>query len=85
MPPQEGDTCFRYPHSRPHSTLDHWDQNSTLPGARAADHVHPTNEEFWYIVDGTGHVEHGGTKGSPEFSFPVGPGSLIGHPIGAQP
>ena len=34
LAPQEGDSCYRYPHSRPHSTLDHMDQNSTLPGAR---------------------------------------------------
>lgn len=47
MPPQEGDTCFRYPHDRGHCSLDHWDQNSTLPTWRAADHSHISNEEFW--------------------------------------
>lgn len=80
MPPQEGDSCYRYPHSRPHSTLDHMDQNSTLPGARAADHSHKENEEFWFILEGEGVVEHGGAKGNPATTFPVGPGSLIGHP-----
>lgn len=65
MPPQEGDTCFRYPHDRGHCSLDHWDQNSTLPTWRAADHSHVSNEEFWYIVEGEGHVEHGGKPGVP--------------------
>ena len=65
MPPQEGDTCFRYPHDRGHCSLDHWDQNSTLPTWRAADHSHISNEEFWYIVEGEGHVEHGGAPGVP--------------------
>lgn len=123
MPPQEGDTCFRYPHDRGHCSLDHWDQNSTLPTWRAADHSHISNEEvrpsivwlyrvpligslyrgvcilsvclcplcgvawrgnvqFWYIVEGEGHVEHGGAPGVPGTPFPVGPGSLIGHPVG---
>ena len=50
LPPQEGDSCYRYPHARPHSTLDHWDQNSSEPGARAANHVHDSHEEFWYIT-----------------------------------
>jgi len=54
MPPQLENSCFRYPHSRPHSTLDHMDQNSTLPGARAADHSHAENEEFWLILEGEG-------------------------------
>ena len=40
LPPQEGNTCYRYPHARPDSTLDHWAQNSNDPGTRAADHVH---------------------------------------------
>ena len=40
LPPQEGNTCYRYPHARPHSTFDHWDQNRNEPGTRAADHVH---------------------------------------------
>ena len=31
MPPQDGDSCYRYPHDRPTSMLDHWDQNSTSP------------------------------------------------------
>ena len=54
LPPQEGDSCYRYPHARPHSTLDHWDQNSSEPGARAANHVHDSHEEFWYIHEGSG-------------------------------
>ena len=83
MPPQEGDTCFRYAHDRGHSSLDHWDQNSTLPSWRAADHSHDSNEEFWYIVEGEGHVEHGGAPGVKGEPFPVGPGSLIGHPCAA--
>jgi len=83
MPPQEGDTCFRYAHNRGHSSLDHWDQNSTLPSWRAADHSHDSNEEFWYIVEGEGHVEHGGAPGVKGEPFPVGPGSLIGHPCAA--
>ena len=33
------------------------------PGWRAADHSHVSNEEFWYIVEGEGHVEHGGAPG----------------------
>ena len=82
MPEQAGDTCYRYPHDRGHSSLDHWDQNSTLPTWRAADHAHVSNEEFWYIVEGEGHVEHGGAPGIPGKPFPVGPGSLIGHPVG---
>ena len=40
MPEQAGDTCYRFPHDRGHSSLDHWDQNSTLPTWRAADHSH---------------------------------------------
>jgi mannose-6-phosphate isomerase-like protein (cupin superfamily) len=84
MPPQEGDTCFRYAHDRGHCSLDHWDQNSTLPTWRAADHSHIANEEFWYIVDGVGHVEHGGAPGIKGEPFPVGPGSLIGHPVGVH-
>ena len=35
-----------------------------------------------YIVEGVGHVEHGGGPGVPGKPFPVGPGSLIGHPVG---
>ena len=85
MPEQEGDTCYRFPHDRAHSSLDHWDQNSTLPSWRAADHSHISNEEFWYIVEGDGHVEHGGGPGVPGEPFPVGPGSLIGHPVGVPP
>ena len=80
MPPQEGDSCYRYPHARPHSMLDHWDQNSNVPGSRAADHSHAENEEFWFILAGHGTVEHGGTKGVHETTFAVGPGSLVGHP-----
>ena len=60
------------------------DQNSTLPSWRAADHSHISNEEFWYIVEGDGHVEHGGGPGVPGEPFPVGPGSLIGHPVGVH-
>jgi mannose-6-phosphate isomerase-like protein (cupin superfamily) len=43
-----------------------------------------SNEEFWYIVEGEGHVEHGGGPGVPGTPFPVGPGSLIGHPVGVH-
>jgi mannose-6-phosphate isomerase-like protein (cupin superfamily) len=45
MPEQAGDTCYRFPTDRGHSSLDHWDQNSTLPTWRAADHSHISNEE----------------------------------------
>lgn len=84
MPPQEGDTCFRYAHDRKHSSLDHWDQNSTSVNWRAADHSHVSNEEFWYIVEGEGAVEHGGAPGVPGTPFPVTSGSLIGHPVGCH-
>ncbi|MCZ6677960.1 MAG: cupin domain-containing protein [Candidatus Poribacteria bacterium] len=78
LPPQVGDTCYRYPHARPHSTLDHWDQNSSEPGARAADHVHESHEEFWYIHEGSGHVEQNGRI------FEVSAGDLIGHAPGVH-
>ena len=78
LPPQEGDSCYRYPHARPHSTLDHWDQNSTEPGSRAADHVHEDHEEFWYLCSGAGQIEHDGRH------FAVGAGDLIGHPPGVH-
>ena len=78
LPPQVGDTCYRYPHARPHSTLDHWDQNSSEPGARAANHVHDSHEEFWYIHEGSGHVEQNGRI------FAVSAGDLIGHAPGVH-
>lgn len=78
LPPQEGDSCYRYPHARPHSTLDHWDQNSSEPGARAANHVHDSHEEFWYIHEGSGHVEQNG------HIFEVSAGDLIGHAPGVH-
>lgn len=78
LPPQEGNTCYRYPHARPHSTLDHWDQNSNEPGTRAADHVHEEHEEFWYIHQGSGYVEQ------DDRIFTVTAGDLIGHPPGVH-
>lgn len=78
LPLQVGDTCYRYPHARPHSTLDHWDQNSSEPGARAATHVHDSHEEFWYIHEGSGHVEQNGRI------FEVSAGDLIGHAPGVH-
>jgi mannose-6-phosphate isomerase-like protein (cupin superfamily) len=68
----------RYPHARPHSTLDHWDQNISRPGTRAADHVHPGHEEFWYIHEGSGDVEQDDQR------FAVAAGDLVGHAPGVH-
>ena len=78
LPLQESNTCYRYPHAHPHSTLDHWDQNSNEPGTRAADHVHEEHEEFWYIHQGSGYVEQ------DDQMFAVTAGDLIGHAPGVH-
>jgi mannose-6-phosphate isomerase-like protein (cupin superfamily) len=78
LPPQIGNTCYRYPHARPHSTLDHWDQNSNEPGTSAANHVHDSHEEFWFIHQGSGVVEQNGRL------FDVSAGDLVGHAPGVH-
>ena len=77
-PEQHWGWLIDYPIDRVHAPLDHFHRNRSKPGTVAADHIHQTEEEFWYIVDGTGTLVEGGQ------SYSVGPRDLIIHMPGVR-